>query len=449
MNALTKGGMPKAVLAEALDVRRSGVASPMSAVTNLSRDLARDVARDALDDLESAASERGGARRRRRKLWEIEGALLCSIIGTCLSREDTDWLLRRLKPSHLSGASDYEIHRYLVREAGRSDLGGRLMHKRLEANHSGIVKRFAREDDPNMLGALWEAAINEGKVAGAYWALLSHPAINDALKARSFGDVHMLSHISGGENRRLMRDASQMARRIAELEERLARNERQGAERARARDALVAELEAEVARLRALNPPTVAGTAGVSATDREASARLERRLENMGRRVATERHRARSAEAECERLRRALDVVMRDDAGRTDRAAPSLPPVAVPPADASGGEAADDLGGTHILYVGGRPHVLRHIRAAVEARNGCLLHHDGGMEQTTRCLEGLVERADIVVCPIDCVSHDACLRVKGMCKQRCKRFVPLRNAGASSFARALKALHDGTLMLNG
>jgi hypothetical protein len=48
-----------------------------------------------------------------------------------------------------------------------------------------------------------------------------------------------------------------------------------------------------------------------------------------------------------------------------------------------------------------------------------------------------VERADIVVCPVDCVSHDACLRVKSMCKQRGKPFLPLRNAGASSFHRAL------------
>jgi hypothetical protein len=52
----------------------------------------------------------------------------------------------------------------------------------------------------------------------------------------------------------------------------------------------------------------------------------------------------------------------------------------------------------------------------------------------------LVDRADFVLCPIDCVSHQACLKVKVLCRRRAKPFVPLRSSSASSFARAIKAL---------
>ncbi|MBK3775493.1 DUF2325 domain-containing protein [Azospirillum brasilense] len=160
-------------------------------------------------------------------------------------------------------------------------------------------------------------------------------------------------------------------------------------------------------------------------------------MDALHRRVASERMRARHAEAEVERLRRLLDPPTIQNHRRA--AASNTAP------DTANTVAPTDLGGRAILYVGGRTKSLPHLRAAVETRNGCLLHHDGGFEQTTRCLEGLVERADVVVCPIDCVSHDACLRVKGLCRRMGKPFVPMRSAGATSFARILHSFgHDGT-----
>ncbi|HEY0832874.1 MAG TPA: DUF2325 domain-containing protein, partial [Azospirillum sp.] len=99
-----------------------------------------------------------------------------------------------------------------------------------------------------------------------------------------------------------------------------------------------------------------------------------------------------------------------------------------------------DLGGQAILYVGGRPGLVPRLRETVQTLNGDLLHHDGGVEQAAHCLEGLVERADLVVCPVDCVSHDACLRVKGLCRRMRKPFIPLRSSGATTFLRTLETL---------
>jgi hypothetical protein len=389
---------------------------------------AEDIA--GFDAAEEAALS---ADKRRRKLWAIDGAFSCSLIGTCLSQEDAAWLMRRLQVAQLNGAAPYEIHRFLVRESSRAGVAARLMHKRLEAKYAGMVKRFSKESDSAALSDLWENAVAEGKVAAAYWALLTHPKTDDGLKARAFGDVHMLSHINGGENRKLMQEHTQIARRFADLEQRFLRGERAAAEKLAGRDKRIRELEEEVARLRSSRsetaspppPPPAPPAADTTGTVK----RLEKALEDYRRRAGVERWRARKAEEENRRLRRQAE-----EAG-DGVAAPAMATRPVPPP--SPPSAPDDIAGKSILYVGGRPHVLRHIKAGVEARKACLLHHDGGMEQTTRSLEGMVERADIVVCPVDCVSHDACLRVKSMCKQRGKPFLPLRNAGASSFHRAL------------
>ena len=44
---------------------------------------------------------------------------------------------------------------------------------------------------------------------------------------------------------------------------------------------------------------------------------------------------------------------------------------------------------------------------------------------------------DTVICPVDCVSHDACQRVKRFCKQHYKQFLALNGTGITSFSRAL------------
>src|SRR4029453_8850762 len=69
----------------------------------------------------------------------------------------------------------------------------------------------------------------------------------------------------------------------------------------------------------------------------------------------------------------------------------------------------------------------------------------------TGLLAGLVSRADVVMFPVDCVSHDAVATVKRLCRQASKPYVPLRSAGLSSFVAALSspeimARRAGTLM---
>jgi hypothetical protein len=55
-------------------------------------------------------------------------------------------------------------------------------------------------------------------------------------------------------------------------------------------------------------------------------------------------------------------------------------------------------------------------------------------------LAGLTSRADVVLFPVDCVSHDAALMVKRLCRQTGKRFIPLRSATTTSFHAALQPL---------
>ena len=140
----------------------------------------------------------------------------------------------------------------------------------------------------------------------------------------------------------------------------------------------------------------------------------------------------RALNAECE----ALESVLQSEIDDSDR-------------DNIDSSAAVDLCGRRVAYVGGRAGIVGHFRALVERLNGQFIHHDGGIEDHEGQLGRILGQADVVLCPVDCVSHRACLRAKRFCKQTAKPFVPLRTAGLSSFVTGLRRATelDGALGL--
>ena len=94
------------------------------------------------------------------------------------------------------------------------------------------------------------------------------------------------------------------------------------------------------------------------------------------------------------------------------------------------------------LYVGGRDCQVAHLRQIASNHGAELIHHDGGLREAVSRIDTVLPSVDCVFCPIDCISHDACLRVKSGCKKFGKTFIPLRNGSKSSLERALQTLND-------
>lgn len=104
--------------------------------------------------------------------------------------------------------------------------------------------------------------------------------------------------------------------------------------------------------------------------------------------------------------------------------------------------ATRGLRGRSILYVGGRDCQVAHLRQIAENFGADLIHHDGGLREAVSRIDSVLPSVECVFCPIDCISHDACLRVKTGCKRTGTSFVPLRNGSKSSFERALQEISE-------
>lgn len=368
---------------------------------------------------------------RRTRLWDFPGHLHCSIIGTCLSTAELRRLLAKLAVPGAAAASDHDLHALGVTLAGRREDGARLLHKALDRTHRGAIARFARADTEAGLLTLWSEALKAGDIPGAYWAALTHPAAGSETVRRVFGDVHMLSHLVGAANRADIRRLAQLEQDNAALAAKIEKQQRQLRDGFAERDRVIAHLTGLLAQ-RAEEP--AAGPADEAYAAREAALLdLNRRLSReTARRERLERQAAEAAAALAQK-----DTALRAAQSETEalrrEAACLEAELAAPPAESDAPEAA----GRMVLYVGGRAHQIPQLKMLAARAGAGFLHHDGGIEHNAGLLAGLVGRADLVVFPVDCISHEAATLVKRTCRALAKPYTPLRSASLAALFAAL------------
>jgi hypothetical protein len=401
-------------------------------------------------ELQSVAGEGAGVELplqtvRRTRIWEFDGNLHCSIVGTCLTTAELRHILEKLKVGNAGAASDHELHALGVMLAGERQDGAKFLQKALDRRHRAAIARYGRAKDAPAVLALWEESLKQGDIPGAYWAALTHPAATSDIVRRVFGDVHMLSHLVGAANRVDIRRLRQLEQDNAVLTAKIERQQRRLQEGFAARDQMIQRLNEMLARQAAA--PSAASPSSDYCEDPDGTENL---IRDLNKRLAREVGRRERAERQVSGLAatlaeqdRALQASRRecDLAGRElETIERHLLGLAQPETTTGGG--ALDLAGLALLYVGGRAHQIPQLKALIERMNGRMLHHDGGIEHSPALLHGLLSRADLVVFPVDCISHDAAASVKRVCRAMGKSYEPLRTASLACLVGALVRMRD-------
>ena len=435
--------------------------------TDLGFDLPPAVERPDFDKLLATRTRGASPTSRRRLLWEIWDGYHCSICGTCLSFGELGRIAARVGLQFESDESEHGIHGHFVQLAAKKGRVAKLTHKVLDRKYRSAIDRFRRAKSEAQVGELWGRALAEGDIPGPYWALMTHPRSTSGLMVRAFGEVHMLSHLAGATNRADIRRLRALEGERQELTEQLAAarrrlfetqaehrcvtddheaEKRELANRLQAAQAAEVRLEQLEGRLRELEDGETARTL------RARNAALESELGAARRRLRTETQRRSTLEHELS----ALQATLRDVSTTAEALSAecddleSMLEAGIDDANGGGAIESDravDLCGRRVAYVGGRSGIVGHFRALVERLNGHFIHHDGGIEDHEGQLGRILGQADVVLCPVDCVSHRASLRAKRFCKRTAKPFVPLRTAGLSSFVTGLRRAteSDGAL----
>lgn len=392
---------------------------------------------------------------KRAKLWTLPAKYHCPVIGTCLSIGELVKFARQFAFG-VSLRDEFSMHVETVSRVGTRNEVSETLHKHLDRKYQACLSRFEqRKTDAEVL-TLWQAHYARGEVAEAMWATLTHKAVSDDTRHRVYADVHMLSHQVGAgqasDTRRLasLERDNAATKAIIERERRehlltdASLRERVGLLEAE-RDALYAEA-AEARDLRERLNAFESGAIMVDMAHRLMNLTIDNeQLRAVAERIVALEEALKAANdksmrlaRECSELVTARDALERlllaKDAGEEQ-------------CDGHCDSCANEAAGHCVLCVGGRTALLPQYRLLAERLGIRLIHHDGGKEEALSRLPDMINTADAVICPTDCVSHNAYYQLKRHCKRTGKPCVLFKGASISGFAVALTRLSSGRVSL--
>jgi hypothetical protein len=386
------------------------------------------------------------AASRRRRLWELGQACHCPLVGVGFPLGVLRKLVDKAVASGRSGArvlaGDYEIHVGAVSECGTRNRLSETLQKELERRYAPVLLRFRSARSTAQVQQLWQAAVDGGDVAGAFWAGLTHPRCTPELEEQMCRDLHMIQHQAGAcaradigkfhatlaANTQMAKDLDKARQRAAQLlAEKSADAERHAAQLMQQRalcvgkDSMIDSLRAELAQLKESVP------------ELEARNRLAARLIQM-------EERERALRTQVADLRADLASARVYEA--VAAASRQRPPCKVVEHVM---KMAPRLNDRAVLCVGGRSGNVATYRELIEREGAQFAHHDGGLEDNANRLDASLAAADLVICQTGCISHSAYWRVKDYCKRNGKRCVFIDNPSISSLARGLDEMADKAL----
>lgn len=387
----------------------------------------------------------------RKKLWHLDKAYHCSIIGTCLSLAELKQITKKYQITTDGKMTDYKLHSIFVNSVSAASDPIRYIQKFLDKKYSSQIKRYAKARSLEEFEQLWSEALESGDVAGAFWAIVTNPHIDSNLLQRVTGEVHMLSHISGASTRNDIKVVGKLRAQKQMANEAHSKTTSSMAAQLRQKESDIRSLNKEIRYYKAQMKALEIAKQKLDIIEKEGGLA---QLESLGKQLEVTALRAQQAEQHSS----GLEIKLKQFAQNNEHLQQEL---VIHRAEKQAVESTlnrllsdhcnkscelseteecplRNLTGLNILYVGGRASQCSFFRALVEQCHGAFLYHDGGKEESQSKLNSLLAQADAVLCPTDCVSHDAYYRVKRHCESQTKQLIMIPHASLSSFTKGLE-----------
>ncbi len=399
-------------------------------------------------DVESSINKHPGLLRK--KIWDLEHRFHCSVAGTCFTLIEMRRFCRKGQVSTKGIVSEYDLHINFVAILADAH-AARPAAKYLDRKYKATIQHFDQADSPEHLHCLWNEAVSKGEIAAAFWSVLTHSRTSEELLFQVYGEIHMLSHLSGASVRIDMQALTQLRQRLPELEKEIAQSRIALLSRTRQKDEMIEILKKRLDKALQNEKKHQETTGKIKLLENGEQLRhLHSQIEVYASKLDNANVRADRAETDAARQNKRTKTAYSVNRHIENqllvlRAEQRALETALEDALSAQHDACEkttvcpktDLAGHSILYVGGRNRLCAHFRTLVEQQNGHFIHHDGGKEESPQRLDALLSQVDAVLCPIDCVSHDAVHRIKRDCKRYSKYLILLSQSSLSAFAKGV------------
>lgn len=397
-------------------------------------------------------------------IWEIETHFKCPVIGAVVSVEKHRQILKKCG-YNVRNMKPYEYHQ-------------QLMSKLFEENNVSIkvnnyLRSRARKSMLTVHGKtdkeirqLWKKQSAMGNVGPLMYAIVSYEETGVELLQDVYGEVHMQAHANmtqifdirkklAAADESVQREKKKIGRKKVEIQE-LARTNKTLLKRNR-------ELEQEYIEMRGrfndieskLSPDHF--LAEENSRLKGTIVQLETGLERQNETIRIKEREKRSLQIELFSLKQEKELVEEQMQALIDGISALN---VMEPSDACSccedgctGENCRkelcpqyQLCAKRVFMVGGITKMKSYYRDIVEKAGGKFDYHDGYLKQSSANLEARVKRSDLVICPVNCNSHNACLRVKKLCTRYNKQLKILSSSSLSAITHALFSQEHETIL---
>ena len=372
----------------------------------------------------------------RRRLWELSHSAACPVTGVCLQFHEVQKIALKAGLS-IAASCDYDLHGMVLQECKSRSPLAKLLQQELDRRFAAQIQRSQRLKTVEALTQWWNEACQSGTWAGAFWTVLTHPRCSSELEHDLLGQVYMLQHqadlAARADTTQFKALQAENKRLTQELKDAQQRLQFQATEHA----AVLVAIRSECASLRtrvtrAETERDLAQTESVVINRTDPDGRSHQRLQQANQRRTDQNEkllmRALRREAEAnDRHPAKSSLGQTDTEGDRDKAPDATATVV-------------DLTDRSVLCVGGRTQGIPVYRKVIESRGAHFMHHDGGVENNSSRLGNQLQAADLVICQVACISHDAYWRVKEHCKRTGKVCLFVEMPSRSALERALTQL---------
>lgn len=144
-------------------------------------------------------------------------------------------------------------------------------------------------------------------------------------------------------------------------------------------------------------------------------------------------------EKQAEALRLAALAASHEPRSPLDAVDADLPPSEPSPTECP----VFDLNGKRVALIGGLSKASGHYEQTISDLGGLCMRYEGSANQGHKKLARIIRQADVVFCPVDCVSHGTANAAKKLCRSLDKPCHFLRSSGISHVREKLREVVSG------
>jgi hypothetical protein len=398
--------------------------------------------------------EKGNGKRR---LWVFQPFTICRILGLSFDERRLKKIFKALKLNHDNQFSaDFEMHQSLAQICRTQSQPAKRVEKMLEkqfAQYKNEVERLDAQKISAIIEGRTENTLTNVPIPALIWFAVRNGGQDKELETRIFAAIHMKEHralrfydelalkLPGSKVEDITKQLEIAFKSNEKLQRRCERLEQKKEELISTRDAikadkirLIQDLE-EQKRLTDRFQEQLKGMGGEVAYVQVEG--LKKELEFL----REERKRLNIENAELVKisaLRFEPNIHSRDDVAKKFVAS-SCNCSSIDNGDQNEmeNEMEARLKGVRVAYVGGVESLEPSYKEMAESYGCRFCYHCGHCEQGKKLMELLVEKNDVLFCPVDINSHNACRLVKEACKLRNKPCYFLRSSGLSALKKEL------------